>query len=286
MSIEINAELILGFLAEQVRDEIGRAYVAGEKIAEGTGLSPDDINDAITILIDSGLADWIQVMGTAPYIFGEVGIMPRGRYEYEGMKDAKAVAQPNKGAILHSVHAFHPPSPVGSPYGFQDEDWEYVAQQKSQSSELNVVFGYQFKSEYYDTDTLKQNVNSMMEKALIEYNTSAGSPEANLAFKPLAAGYGEHLFNQIARDIIGSDIAIFDTSDLNANVMIEMGVALTWGTRVLPIRASGCSQSPADISGQTWAEYESSGGKFVDSDHHNKLVQMVRRARQKKPVGS
>lgn len=286
MSIEENAKLILGFLAAQERNDIGVSYVAGEKIAEGTGLSPDDINDAITILVDSGLADWVRVMGTAPYIFGDVGITPRGRYEYEGMKSDKAAEQPNEGEILHSVQAFHRPSPVGSPYGFQDEDWEYVTQQKSQTRELNVVFGYQFKSDNYATGTLKQNVNSMMEKALSDYNTSAGSPGANLAFKPLEAGYGEHLFNQIARDIIGSDIAIFDTSDLNANVMIEMGVALTWGTRVLPIRASGCSRPPADISGQTWAEYESSGGKFVDPDHHNKLVQMVRRALQKKPVGS
>jgi hypothetical protein len=34
--------------------------------------------------------------------------------------------------------------------------------------------------------------------------------------------------------IIGSDIAVFETTDLNPNVMIEM--SLRWGTRALPIR--------------------------------------------------
>ena len=50
-----------------------------------------------------------------------------------------------------------------------------------------------------------------------------------LDFQSLAAGYGGHLFNKIARDIIGADIAVFETSNLNPNVMLEMGVALTWG---------------------------------------------------------
>lgn len=56
-----------------------------------------------------------------------------------------------------------------------------------------------------------------------------------------------HLFNQIARDIIASDIAVFETSDLNSNVMIEMGVAPTWGTRVHPIRRHDAPPPPSDI---------------------------------------
>src|SRR2546425_1188080 len=83
-------------------------------------------------------------------------------------------------------------------------------------------------------------------------------PGATL-FEPLAAGYGEHLFNEIARDVISADIAVFDTSDLNPNVMIEMGVALTWGVRVLLIKEKNCPKPPSDISGQTWADYEENG---------------------------
>jgi hypothetical protein len=51
------------------------------------------------------------------------------------------------------------------------------------------------------------------------------------------------------------DIAVFDVSDLNPNVMIEIGVALTWGIRMLLIRENGSPTPPSDISGQTWAKY-------------------------------
>ena len=85
----------------------------------------------------------------------------------------------------------------------------------------------------------------MFERAVEEYNTLPGAPPTTLNFCPLAAGYGEHLFNEIARDVISADIAVFDTSDLNPNVMLEMGVALTWGVRVLPIKAEGCPKPPS-----------------------------------------
>jgi hypothetical protein len=103
-----------------------------------------------------------------------------------------------------------------------------------------------------------------------------------LDFRTLKAGYGEHLFNEIARDVISADIAVFDTSYQNPNVMLEMGVALTWGVRVLPIKKEGCPKPPSDISGQTWADYRSSGSEFVDTDHESKLVRMVERSARKK----
>jgi hypothetical protein len=71
----------------------------------------------------------------------------------------------------------------------------------------------------------------MFELAVQRYNDGRRvTTSVKLKFSVLAAGYGEHLFNQIARGIIGSDVAVFETSDLNANVMLEMGVALTWGS--------------------------------------------------------
>jgi hypothetical protein len=57
--------------------------------------------------------------------------------------------------------------------------------------------------------------------------------------------YGEYLFNEIARDIISADIAVFDTSGLTPNVMLEMGVALTSGTRVPPILTEPALRRPA-----------------------------------------
>jgi hypothetical protein len=147
---------------------------------------------------------------------------------------------------------------------------------------LYVVLGYQFQSNHYDSDQLQTNLKKDFETVVEKYNELPGSDNIKLIFKPLAAGYGEHLFNEISRDIISSDIAIFDTTDLNANVMVEMGVALTWGIRVLPIKKVGCIKPPSDISGQTWADYENSAKRFSDVGHPQKMLQMVRRAIRKK----
>jgi len=83
-------------------------------------------------------------------------------------------------------------------------------------------------------------------------------------------------------DIIGADIAVFETSDLNPNVMLEMGVALTWGVRVLPIKLEGRPKPPSDVSGQTWVDYRDNASLFVDPEHEHKLVRMIERAVRKK----
>ena len=64
--------------------------------------------------------------------------------------------------------------------------------------------------------------------------------------------------------------------------MLEIGVALTWGVSVLPIKKCGCHLPPSDISGQTWADYRDSGLAFVDPEHSKKLLGMVERAVRKK----
>jgi len=64
--------------------------------------------------------------------------------------------------------------------------------------------------------------------------------------------------------------------------MLEMGVALTWGVRVLAIKKEGCPKPPSDVSGQTWADYENSCERFIDGDHAGKLFRMVQRAARKK----
>jgi hypothetical protein len=64
--------------------------------------------------------------------------------------------------------------------------------------------------------------------------------------------------------------------------MFEMGVALTWGVRVLPIKERSSPKPPSDISGQTWADYEDSGRSFVDPEHDEKLLRVVERAIRKK----
>jgi hypothetical protein len=280
--IDQDALALLDALATEPRD----SYVSGATLAEKTGLDADRINDAMSILVDAGLAEWLQVMGTAPYDFGEATITARGRYErqraVQAGKHLPAPANQTDAMTAVAATAIRPPSPVGSPYGFTDEDWEIVAERKGQQGQLRVVLGYQFQSQHYETDKLRTNVKASFEAAIAEYHARQMGPPISLKFKVLGAGYGEHLFNEIARDIISADIAVFDASDLNPNVMLEMGVALTWGTRVLPIKAAGRPSPPSDVSGQTWVEYQASGEHFLDPDHQSKLARMVQRAIRKK----
>lgn len=65
--------------------------------------------------------------------------------------------------------------------------------------------------------------------------------------------------------------------------MIELGVALTWGTRVLLIRDHRSPKdTTTDVSGQTWAEYSDDGINFSDPKHKAKLTSMIERASRKK----
>ena len=275
-SAEKNTYLILKVLADEPIKGQWNPNLKGPQLSEATGSTPPEINEAATILVDSELADWQQYKGTSPYRFGEICITARGRYEYERLTKVTKIDEREKNLNIH------PPSPVGSPYGFYDQDWEVVSERKADTSTLFIVFGYQFKSKHYNTKILVDNIKNTFEQAVNNYKNEQTLLDFSLDFRPLSAGYGEHLFNEIARDIISSDIAVFDTSDLNPNVMIEMGVALTWGVRLLPIKDKSCPKPPSDISGQTWANYSDSASKFDDNSHNKKLMSMIGRAIKKK----
>lgn len=275
-SLQNNAALILRALAEQSRPEGENAEVSGPRLAEITGLTPNEINDSIIILLEAGFVEWLQTLGTGPYDFNVVWITARGRYELERMANQPETER------SEAVQVVKPPSPVGSPFGFTDIDWEIVADRKLKKDTLYVVLGFQFESDFYDSDQLVANVQAMFERATEEYNLLPGSVQIAVDFHALRAGYGEHLFNEIARDIISADIAVFETSNLNPNVMVELGVALTWGVRVLPIKREGQPTPPSDISGQTWVEHRDSATTFVNPGHHQQLVRMIERAARKK----
>lgn len=272
--IEENAVKILTILIERKVKE-----AQGEQIKQITGLSPEDINDAVAYLEDLGSVEVIKWLGTAPYNFGTVMVNSRGRYLYHEMKKkTDEVEKEEEKKLLPK----RPVNPVGSPYGFTDDDWEFVSLRREDRSTLNVVFGLQYKSEYYNTDQLINNIKKHFQKAVEMYDEKHSKEKITLQFEKLTAGYGEHLFNTVARSIIGSDIAVFEVSDQNPNVMIELGVALTWGVRVLPLREKNSPKPPTDISGQTWIGHEESGEKIIDEEFHKKLEKMIERAISKK----
>jgi hypothetical protein len=272
--VEENAVKILTTLIEK---NVKQAQ--GKQIEQIIGLSPEDINDAVDYLVDLGSVEVIRGLGTVPYTFGAIMVNSRGKFLYHEMKKRTDEVEKEKEKKLLPER---PVNPVGSPYGFTDDDWEYVSLRREDRSTLNVVFGLQYESEYYNTDQLINNIKNYFQKAVEMYNKKRSKEKITLQFEKLTAGYGEHLFNTIARSIIGSDIAVFEVSDQNPNVMIELGVALTWGVRVLPLREKKSPNPPTDISGQTWIEYEESGGKIIDEEFHKKLEKMIERAISKK----
>lgn len=272
--VEENAVKILTTLIEK---NVKQAQ--GKQIEQIIGLSPEDINDAVDYLVVLGSVEVIRGLGTEPYTFGAIMVNSRGKFLYHEMKKRTDEVEKEKEKKLLPER---PVNPVGSPYGFTDDDWEYVSLRREDRSTLNVVFGLQYKSEYYNTDQLINNIKNYFQKAVEMYNKKRSKEKITLQFEKLTAGYGEHLFNTIARSIIGSDIAVFEVSDQNPNVMIELGVALTWGVRVLPLREKKSPNPPTDISGQTWIEYEESGGKIIDEEFHKKLEKMIERAISKK----
>jgi hypothetical protein len=287
MPLQETATNLLLLLAKFRESSISQGEVDGPTLAKMTNLPPREINDAVALLEHSGYVEWIQTIGSAPYNFYQVWLTPIGMYEAERVGGilSEPIEFSSKQPLEDSGARRKlnlPPAPIGSPYGFNDEDWEVIAQRKGRSDILTVVMGYQFRSSHYDSKALKQNVQQMFQKAIERYNIIPGALGATLDFRPLAAGYGEHLFNEIARDIISSDIAVFDTSDMNPNVMLELGVALTWGVRVLPIKVQSQPKPPSDISGQTWADYTDNATCFIDAEHEEKLIRMVERAMRKK----
>ncbi len=264
--IEDNAILVLKKMVESKREQYD-----GKLLKNLTELEPHELNDAINHLESIGAIEVIKYFGTTPYTFGVVLILTRGKYLYHELQKKHE----EKKIITLPERAFNP---VGSPYGFTPIDWEMVSLQKEDKNTIYVVLGMQFKSKVYNTDKLVDNISKLFKKVIETYNKKKLNEHIKLNFEQLSAGYGEHLFNEIARNIIGADIAIFETSDLNPNVMIEMGVALTWGVRVLPIINEGYKRPPSDISGQTWIEYEESGSVMLDMNFEKKLLKMIERS--------
>jgi len=272
--IEENAGRILVTLVEKKME-----YADGKTIESITGISVEDLNDAIFYLEELGAVDVQKFLGTHPYDFGIVMVNARGRYLYHEMQEKEKEVKESEGKKLLPER---PINPVGSPYGFTDEDWEFVSLRKRDKRTLYVVFGLKYESEYYKTDLLLDNIKGFFEQAVKSYNEKFPKNQVKLDFEKLTAGLGEHLFNAIARDIIGADIAVFEASDHNPNVMIELGVALTWGVRVLPLRETKSPILPSDISGQTWITHEDSGGKILEEKFVAKLENMIERAIAKK----
>jgi DNA-binding MarR family transcriptional regulator len=302
MSILEDATRLLLYMAEHLEEgdeESMRGHYKfdAKELADALSIAPPQLNDSVQVLEDNDYVNVQRYMGTAPFRFAYAAPTSRGRAEAERLRaeqnEAEAAEQAGQRGGLGVAdpegttgpQISRSPLPVGSPYGFTTEDWERVALDRDDADRLIVVFGRQWESGFYDSDPIRENIGALFAAALETVPEEVRRGVA-LDYRPLEGGYGGHLFNEIARDIIAADVAVFETSDQNANVMIEMGVALTWGRRVLPIRRKDAPGPPSDISGQTWATYSENGTEWSDEKHLKKVAKMVELALQRKRIGT
>lgn len=73
-SIEKNINIILDLLAKESREKGINASSTGDQLAGATNLTAGEINDAVALLVESGLAEWLRTLGTAPYTFNTVTV--------------------------------------------------------------------------------------------------------------------------------------------------------------------------------------------------------------------
>lgn len=166
-------------------------------------------------------------------------------------------------------------------FTFDDLALAKIAQRKQAKSRLYIVFGYQFKSEFYDSDVLKKSIDARISK-LQNLLADTASFEISMEFRPLKAGLGMHIMEEIITDIASADIAIFEVSDKNPNVFLEMGVALSHGVAIIPLKHKNSDAIPSDISGLVWVTYEENGNTILDDNFDYDLQTLISRVLKKK----
>ena len=280
--ITVNAYHLLEIMVKNGGKRYPNKSFHNKELQTKSELEHIDFIDALSYLENLGAVSTQTIFGIGYLGIFEIFLYPKGRFllaEYQVARENSNISS------AHGI-SFAPFNPVGSPYGFTEEDWQIVARRKQDADTLYVVVGMQFQSEHYDPAELMRNLRLLFNEALQAHNGSRPEEKLAIHFEALAAGLGQHLFNRIAQGIIGADIAVFETSDLNPNVMLEMGIALTWGVAVLPIRRKGMPAPPSDISGQTWVEYEDSAKHMLADDFEHKLTELIRNSMSRKRVAT
>ena len=142
--IEQDAERVLGFLVETRDyaramdvDQISE-WVRGPQIAEALPhIAPPRINDAVRLLEVNGQAETIRTFGNLPFDFREVAATVEGSLAHQRSQlPSGVVDEPSRTSEAADLQT--PPAatfrlgrlPIGSPYGFEADDWAYVEQER------------------------------------------------------------------------------------------------------------------------------------------------------------
>ncbi len=116
---------------------------------------------------------------------------------------------------------------------------------------FTVFLGYQFKSNHYRSAILRD----MVINATKEASGDLRAQNVSLRYDPVDQRKGDHISCEICEKIQKSIICIFEVSDQNPNVMMELGMALGVGRKVLLLRHQNGKEIPSDLKGLNRIEY-------------------------------
>lgn len=124
---------------------------------------------------------------------------------------------------------------------------------RTKKRKLKVFVGYQIESEYHDTEDLKEAI--FKAKEIVEENFS----NIDLEIKFGEFGAGKVLFNEVLSAIKDCEIAIFDISENNPNVLIEVGLAYGNNKQVILLKNESSKERfkvSSDISAFIYVPYK------------------------------
>jgi len=83
LPIKENMDIVIKTLAKAQKDAMGDAWVEATQLQKDTGISPEDLNNAVELLERDGLVKWRQVLETATFKFFQASITIKGRLSIE-----------------------------------------------------------------------------------------------------------------------------------------------------------------------------------------------------------
>ena len=119
-----------------------------------------------------------------------------------------------------------------------------------------IFLGYQFKSDYYSAASLQNTLVSATQIVTEDYK------ERGLSLQPDQVGHreGEHITCEICEKIQRAVFCVFEISNLNPNVMLELGMALGIGRKYALLRHTDSKDPSSDMGGLKYISYSDRRG--------------------------
>lgn len=120
-----------------------------------------------------------------------------------------------------------------------------------QSLSIIITLCYQFESDFYSNKLLKNTIISATQAA------EDMLTDVNMAFEDIEeAIHSTEVRQNVTTSIRKADIVIFEISDLNHNVMYELGIANTLGKPIILLREeSSKNDLPSDVNQFIYLKY-------------------------------